>query len=122
MATRLVSQFPDGAPSALGGDGTLDLDSVLLFESADGLATRRISVRNLLGFLGFNVGTEAEINAVVTSREDPMMAFVTNGRKSNHVQGSGTFAEGVGVGTGLLATYVSSTDVEGVDDGSDVVT
>jgi len=120
MAVKKISDLDNGAPSDLGGDDTIDIDSVICIEASDGSATRKISIRDFLGFLGFNVGTESEINAVITARADPMMAFITNGRKSNHVQGSGTMSESSSNGTGLLATYVSPSDVEGVDDGSDV--
>jgi len=121
MATKEVKDLIDGAPTALGGDGSLNIESQLMFQNPDG-TTRKVSVKHLLGFLGINVGTESEITAVIASRSEPMTGFVTNALKSNHVEGSGTFAETAGTGTGLLAQWQSSSDAEGVDDGSDVTT
>jgi bifunctional ADP-heptose synthase (sugar kinase/adenylyltransferase) len=93
----------------------------LFFQNADGV-TRRISARDLLGFLGISVGTEAEVQAAVVTRSDPMVAFITNGRKVNHVQGAGTFAEGAAAGSGVLAQLAASnTDWESLANGEDVV-
>jgi hypothetical protein len=121
MATKEIRNLDNGALTGLGGNNAVTIDSMMVLQNSDG-STFRLSLRDFLGFLGFNVGTEGQINTAVASRDDPMMAFITDGRKSNHVEGSGTLTETSGNGTGLLATYVSSTDVEGVDDGSDVVT
>jgi len=123
MATVQPNALVNGAPTALGGDGTFSLDSFLLFQNGNG-ATRKITVRDALGFLGISVGTEAEVQTGVgTPRSDPMIAFITNGRKTNHVQGAGTFAEGTAAGTGVLAQLqASNTDWESLANGEDVNT
>lgn len=120
MAVIQTKDLPNGAPTALGGDGTISLDSLLTIETPAGIS-RKISVRDFLGFLGINVGTEAQIDAVIGTQSPPMTAFVTDGRKTNHVQGAGTFAETGGNGTGVLAMFEANSDAESLADGLDVV-
>jgi len=121
MATKQVIDLNNGASSEIGGDGSIGLDSVLLFQNPDG-TTRKITLRDLLGYLGFSVGTENEIDAVIGTQGPPMMAFISNGRKTNHVEGSGTFSEGSGDGTGVLAMYEGNSDAESIADGNNIVT
>ena len=123
MATTQIKDLVDGQPSGVGGlqDGEITIDSLLVVEDPSSGKTRKISVRDFLGFLGFNVGTETQI-ATNQNGGEPKMGFITDGRKFNHVEGSGTFSEGSGAGTGTVAFYQSSTDPESISDGANVQT
>lgn len=111
MSTAQIKDWPNGARTEEGGDGSIAHDSVFLFETADGSATRRISLADLMAFMGIQVGTLIELTGPGSG--DNYLAFGTDVRK---------VGEGVGEGTGSLLMSVDQSTWDIVEDNSSAAT
>lgn len=101
MPNARISDLTDG-----GGDITLG--SLIEIETAGG-NSRKVTLQQLIEFMGITVSTVAGLPSSGASND--MIAFASDGRKDG---------EGVGSGTGVLATAIDSTSWTAVDDGGTV--
>jgi len=100
MANETIADQTDGG-------ATIPSGALFLYELPSGGGTRKATLSQILQSLGIPVTTVAGIASSGSGND--MVAYATDGRKTS---------EGVGAGTGVLATAIDSSSYTTTDDGT----
>lgn len=102
MPNIRISDLPDGGSQ-------IDENTLIEVELSGG-NSRKVTLAQILQYLGINVGTLASLPAAAnTTVGDNTLGFATNGRKG---------AETAGNGTGCLVMQVDDSNWRRVEDGA----